>query len=72
MGRKSTTCKRYRAFPKVRELRCNAGMTAEELGKKLCVSQGMISGIENGVRQPSVALLDQIAAYFGVKTPDLY
>ena len=45
MGRKSKTCQRYRAFPKIKELRRNAGITAEELGKAVCVSQGMISGI---------------------------
>lgn len=72
MGRKSKTCQRYRAFPKIKQLRRNAGITAEELGKAVCVSQGMISGIENGCRQSSVALIDRIAAFFGVEAPDLY
>ena len=41
--------------------RQNAGLTQKELSKKTGISQADISRLENGSRNPSIALLQRIA-----------
>ena len=62
---------KFRKYPKIKELRKAAGMTGEELAAKTYVTQGMISGIENGCRQASIPLLERIAKVFDVTVNDL-
>ena len=43
------------------EARINAGMTQTELSEKTGISQADISRLENGTRNPSLALLKRLA-----------
>ena len=43
------------------QARKEAGLTQEELSKKTGISQADISRLENGTRNPSLALLNRIA-----------
>lgn len=54
-------------YAKIRKLREEHGVTQDELAKAVFVSYNMISMVENGVREPSVNLLNRIAVYFGYK-----
>ena len=56
---------------KIRTLREKENLSAIEFAEKVMSSQAMISFIETGVKQPSVALLKRIADYFGCKVDDL-
>lgn len=49
-----------------RDLRSEKGIGQTELAKKLCVSKGIISLWENGLREPSMSSLIAIADYFDV------
>ena len=55
---------------KIRMLRESENLTAIEFAEKVISTQAMISFIETGVKQPSVALLKRIADYFGRKVDD--
>ena len=47
-------------------LRQEKGIGQVELAKKLCVSKGIISLWENGLREPSMSSLIEIAKFFNV------
>ncbi len=49
-----------------KELRCEKGLNQVELAKQLGVSNGVISLWENGLREPGMYSLIQIAKYFDV------
>lgn len=54
-------------FPDVlRSLRTNAGMSQEELGKKLGLAKSTISMYESGTREPNLEILEAIADTFNV------
>lgn len=56
---------------KLKELREAAGMTQEDLAKKIEVDQSMVSMLEKGRRRASADLLFDIADALGVKADDL-
>lgn len=51
---------------RLKDLRCNKGLTQRELAKALNVTKSAISGYESGLRVPSLEGLHAIANYFGV------
>ncbi|MCL6557700.1 MAG: helix-turn-helix domain-containing protein [Firmicutes bacterium] len=56
---------------KIRELRENAGLSQTELASKVGVTQGFISHIELGIREPTLKLVRKLAAALGVSVSDL-
>ncbi len=55
----------------LRQWREGAGLTVEQLGKKVGTSGANISRIENG-QQPRIELLNKIAQFFGKTRADFY
>lgn len=55
----------------VKRLRESAGLTQRELAGLVYVSHGMIAQVEQGIKNPSVALCEQIAAALGCKRDDI-
>jgi len=54
-------------FPDVlRRLRANKGWSQEELGDRLGLAKSTISMYENGIREPSLEILEAIADTFNV------
>ena len=51
---------------KMRELRQKKGLTTTQLGDMVGVSNAMITRIETGTKEPSIALLKVIADALGV------
>lgn len=51
---------------KLKELRINAGLTQDELAKRLGVSKSAVSMYERGERRPDFDLLEQIGDFFAV------
>jgi transcriptional regulator with XRE-family HTH domain len=57
---------------RLHELRKQKGMTLEAVGKKLGVSKGYLSVIENGkVRPPKDKILRKLAGLFGVDEAEM-
>lgn len=56
---------------KIKELREAAGLSKVALGEAVGVSHVMIIHIEQGLKSPSVALLQRIARYFGCTVDEL-
>jgi transcriptional regulator with XRE-family HTH domain len=52
---------------KLRILREHKGISQRQLAKQFGISNSFLSNIEHGMHHPNVALLVQIANYFGVK-----
>ena len=50
------------------ELRKEKGLNQVGLGLKLHISQKMISAYENGMHQPNIEILKEMARFFGVST----
>jgi DNA-binding XRE family transcriptional regulator len=57
---------------KLKKLREERGLTQKKLAENLGISRFHISKIENGTNQPSLALLERIAAHFEVSVKDLF
>ena len=55
----------------IKKARKQSGITQEELGKRLGVSQSAIAQFENGKNEPSLSTLRKIAAALGVYMNDL-
>jgi len=55
---------------KLKELRKNANLTAQELADKVGSTQSMIAHSELGYKNPSVELLGRISDFFGVSMDD--
>ena len=55
----------------VRAARLKAGLSQEELGFQAGLDRTYISGIERGVRNPTVLVLFELAAALGVKAGKL-
>lgn len=49
-----------------KSLRISSGLTQQELGDRLSVSQSTITMWENGKRQPDIETLEEIADFFNV------
>lgn len=58
-------------YEKMKALREVAGLTQEQLGEKALTSRSMIAGMEAGAKEPSLALLERVAAVFGLVGKDL-
>lgn len=57
---------------RIRELRDERGMTADALAKAIGRSQGFVSLIENGKKNPSPATLLALSHAFGVSVAELF
>lgn len=57
---------------KIRQMRLNAGLTQEQLAKKLGVSAQSVSKWENDISMPDITLLPDIAETFGISIDDLF
>lgn len=55
-----------------KQARLNYGLSIEEAAKKLGISAGYLSQIENGHRQISKERASQIAELYGVKREDIF
>lgn len=58
-------------YEKMKALREAAGMTQEQLGDKVLVTDKMICQIEKGRKEPSLALLKSIAEVLCVPAAEL-
>lgn len=56
---------------KVKELRLKQNMSQGDLAKILGVHRAYVSGIERGVRNPSLTTIERFAKAFGVKSNEL-
>ena len=57
---------------KIRQLRCKAGLTQEQLAEKLGIGPQSVSKWENAVAMPDITLLPLLAEIFGVSIDDLF
>ena len=57
---------------KLEELRRYAGITQEEIAKKMKVSRQTISALEKGRYNPSIILAFKIAKYFEMAIEDVF
>jgi len=61
-----------RAFgARLYDLRRRAGLSQEQLGNNTGMSVPFVSGLERGIRQPSLQSLTRLAAGLGVSVADL-
>ena len=56
---------------KLRTLRIQQGLTLRQLAEILSTSSGYIADLENGRRQPSLALARKVADFFEVSVDQL-
>jgi len=56
---------------KIKALREKAGLTGEELGFAVGISQSLVAHIERGFKQPNIEVLARIAEKFGVTVDEL-
>lgn len=56
---------------KIKQLRFDAGLTQEKLGELTGLDRTYISGIERGVRNPSIRNIEKLAKALKVKVSDL-
>lgn len=57
---------------RVRKLRLERGWSQEELGAQCGIDRTYVSGVERGVRNPTVTVVAAIAAGLGVAIEDLF
>ena len=57
---------------RVREIRRTLGWTQNDLAERACVTQGAISGVENGRLNATADTLERIAKALGVELGDLF
>lgn len=55
----------------VRRFRKAVGMSQEELAHRARLDRTYISGVERGLRNPTVVVLQELAAVLGVQAADL-
>lgn len=55
----------------VREIRTAAQLSQEEVAIRMGVEQTYVSGLERGVRNPTITTLDRAARALNVKTVEL-
>ena len=56
---------------KIRAIRTVAGLSQEQLGELTGLDRTYISGIERGVRNPSISNIEKIARALSVKVSDI-
>jgi transcriptional regulator with XRE-family HTH domain len=56
----------------VRALRLSRGWSQEELGARCNLDRTYVSGVERGVRNPTVTVLASLASGLGVRVADLF
>jgi transcriptional regulator with XRE-family HTH domain len=56
---------------KLKQIRTERGLTQEKLGEMTRLDRTYISGIERGVRNPSIRNLEKIAKALSIKTSSL-
>lgn len=57
---------------RVRELRLEAGLTQDDLGRRVGVTRQTINAIENGRYDPSLPLAFKLAREFAVRIEELF
>jgi len=57
---------------RVRELRLAEGWSQEELGARCGLDRTYVSGIERGVRNPTLSVIESLAAGLKVPIADLF
>jgi transcriptional regulator with XRE-family HTH domain len=57
---------------RVRALRLAHGWSQEELGERCALDRTYVSGVERGVRNPTVSVLTALAGGLGVRLTDLF
>ena len=62
---------RERVGLNVQRLRQAAGMSQEECAHRAKIHQTYLSGVENGVRNPTVSVLGRLAKALGVEADEL-
>lgn len=68
MGRTSS---KQKLGKKIRQLRTDLELTQEKLGEMTSLDRTYISGIERGIRNPSIAAIERLAKALKVKASDL-
>lgn len=62
---------RVRVGSNLRRYRLAKGVSQEELAHRCALDRTYVSGIERGVRNPTVVVLEQLAAVLGIEAADL-
>ena len=62
---------RVRVGWNLRQYRLAKGVSQEELAHRCALDRTYISGIERGVRNPTVLVLERLAAVLGIEASDL-
>ena len=62
---------RHRLGARVQRLRLDQGLSQEELADRANVHRTYVSGVERGVRNPTVTVLEKLAKGLGVSLKDL-
>ena len=57
---------------RVRELRLAEGWSQEELGSRCGLDRTYVSGIERGVRNPTLSVMESLVAGLGISVGDLF
>lgn len=61
----------YRFGKRIRQLRQERGWSQEEYGERCSLDRTYISGIERGVRNPSLEVLESLAKGFEISLSEL-
>ena len=69
MGRTSA---QQKLGSRIRSLRLSLGYSQEKLGEIAGLDRTYISGVERGVRNPSLKTIDKIAKALKIKTTDFF
>jgi transcriptional regulator with XRE-family HTH domain len=62
---------RVRVGRNLRQYRLARGVSQEELAYRCALDRTYVSGIERGVRNPTVVVLERLAAVLGIEASDL-
>lgn len=57
---------------RIRELRVEKGWSQEELGERCGLDRTYVSGVERGVRNPTLSVIERIAVGLGVTIVELF
>jgi len=57
---------------RLRQLRESRGLTQEGLGEKAQLDQTYLSGVERGARNPSILVLERVAASLEISLAELF
>ncbi|RYG20180.1 MAG: XRE family transcriptional regulator [Caulobacteraceae bacterium] len=62
---------RWRLGKRVQLLRQRAGVSQEELAERAGIHRTYVSGVERGVRNPTITVLEKLAKGLGVELGEL-